>query len=156
MNTYDPGDLYESRPPRRRREYRREGESDDAWAAADQDQLDGQGADIEDLAAGYLWEDDERYGVKGQSVQRPADRAALPPPTYQGRARRSYRPRRASSLTAWLGGRGASPGSPRRGPSPASGPVQHIPYWQILLIVTLGMLALLVTVLACAAILTLL
>jgi len=155
MSTYDPGDLYEGRPPRRRREYRRESESDDAWAAADQDQLDGQGADIEDLAAGYLWEDDERYGVKGHSVQRPADLGPLPPPTYQGHVRRQ-RPRSTSSLAAWLGIRGSSPGSPRRGASPASGPAPHVPYWQVLLVVTLGMLALLVTVLACAAILTLL
>jgi hypothetical protein len=154
MSTYDPGDLYEGRPPRRRREYRRDSGSDDAWAAADQDQ--GPGADIGDLAAGYLWEDDERYGVKGQNVQRPTDLGPLPTPAYQGRARRSQRPRGSASPAAWLGDRGAYPGRSRRGLSPAGGPAPHVPYWQVLLVVILGMLALLVAALACASVLALL
>jgi hypothetical protein len=156
MSTDDPGDPDESRSPHLRREYRRDSETDDAWAAADQDQLDGHGADIEDLAAGYLWEDDERYGVRQSTTQGPSALGPLPSPARRGRARRDQRPRGAADPAGRLGGRETYPGQPRRGPYPAGGPAHHIPYWQVLIIVILGMLALLVTALACAAILTLL
>jgi hypothetical protein len=154
MSTDDSGDPYEDRSSRRRREYRRDSETDDAWAAADQDQ--GHGADIEDLAAGYLWEDDERYGVRQGTLQEPSELGPLPPPAYQGRARRIPRPRGVANPAGWLGSRESRPGTPRRGPYPAGGPARHIPYWQILLIVILGLFALLVTALACASVLTLL
>jgi hypothetical protein len=154
MSTSNPSDPYAGRPPRRRQDYRRDSESDDAWAAADQDQ--GPGADIGDLAAGYLWEDDERYGVKSQNAQRPADLGPLPPSAYQGRARRGQRPRGFANPASWLGVRGAYPGRSGGGLSPTDSTARHIPYWQILLMVILGMLALLVVALACASVLTLL
>jgi hypothetical protein len=154
MSTDDSGDPYEGRPPRRRQEYRHDSETDDAWAAADQDQ--SHGADIEDLAAGYLWEDDERYGVRRSTLQEPSDLGPLPPPAYQGRARRTRRPRGAVNPAGWLDGRQAHPSMPPRGPRLVDGPARHIPYWQILLIVILGLFALLVTALACVSVLTLL
>ena len=69
---YDPGQPYE--PPRRRkrrRDYKRESEYDDAWAAASEAGEDFDDADIEDFAAGYHWEDRDRYGIEGDPDDEP-------------------------------------------------------------------------------------
>lgn len=62
---YDPGEPYDPPPRRRRRRpsYKREGEYDDAWAAADDAEGEFGHVEIEGLAAGYHWEDDPQYGV---------------------------------------------------------------------------------------------
>lgn len=55
---YDPGEPYE--PPYRRRR-QRYGAADDGWAAANEDDLDDDGVEIEDLAPGYVdYEQDGR------------------------------------------------------------------------------------------------
>lgn len=69
---YDPGTPHEPPPSRRRRrhrDYRRPSEHDDAWAAAD-DMADEYDVDPASLAAGYDWEDRDRYGVDADRRRR--------------------------------------------------------------------------------------
>lgn len=188
MSEHDPGDLYDPEPPRRRpAEYRRESETDDAWAAADENDLDDPGVEIEDLAAGYQWEDQDRYGVRpphhpASGDYRPdplapddpaSDLGPLPESVRRVRQRTSPAPRsaRAASQTPYpdsptysrdTGGPErreifyTTPGVPRPAlPRPAYGPPSGIPFWQILLLVILGMAALLAVAVACGAVLSL-
>jgi hypothetical protein len=64
---YDPGSPYDPPPRRRRRrrrdDYRRPSEHDDAWAAADDMADEYDDVSPAGLAAGYDWEDSDRYGV---------------------------------------------------------------------------------------------
>lgn len=168
---YDPGTPYEPPPRRRKRDYKREGEYDDAWAAAEEAGDFYADADAEDFAAGYHWEDRDRYGVDGGDRTHPADwrdttpldpRATplpghtlrtSPPPTYhRDRARRG-------EFAEYYGtpvppSRRAKPRIPAAPVTPGI-PAGGIPYWQVLAIVVMSVLALLAVGFACAAILLL-
>lgn len=135
MSQYDPGDLYDSPPSRRRRRaYRRESEFDDAWAAADEDDAYDDAVEIEDLAAGYLWEDRDRLGMERDTPDdRPVALGPLPPSARRLRARR--RPPRDARVL------------PERGPA---SPPNPLPFWAILLLVILGIGAMIAVGLACA------
>lgn len=162
---YDP-------PPRRRR---RLSEQDDAWAAADQDDLADDGVEIEDLAAGYGWEDRDRYGQEPPddesgdlppSMATPLPRRTSLPhrPMAAQRYDRDYALRRGASYHRDQARRGEfgeyyGPVTP-----PAPKPVRKarpdtftwiprgLPYWQVLLLVVLSVVALLACVLACASV----
>ena len=178
MSDYDPGTPHDPPPHRRRRQS--DSEHDDAWAAADEDDLADPGADIEDLAAGYQWEDRDPHGRErspDEPIQYPYDiagdrtapagrrrwRAPIP---HSARTRQrhdrdnvyadspSYHRDRAKR-----GEFGEFVDSPRRRRESAPGPMQSlgltIPYWQILIVVILAIFAVLAAVLACAAVLAL-
>lgn len=169
---YDPGFPYEP-PPRRRR---RLSEEDDAWAAADDDDLADDGVAIEDLAAGYGWQDDDRYGQEPAEVPPRTE----PPPLVTPLPRRTRTPSRPSAARrygedyAYRQSRSYHRDRARRGeygeyhgpvtPPPPSRSKRrparpdsfgwvppNLPYWQILVLVALSVLALLAVVLACAA-----
>lgn len=144
MDDFEPGDLgnlYDTPPPRKRRRARwRESELDDAWAAADEDDAYDDAVELEDLAAGYVWEDRDRLGVEpdpldGQPDERPAGLGPLPVSPRRGRPRR-----RVVSPTR------ASRSQPDREPFPVPGPV---PWWGIVLLVTLAIGAVIAIGLAC-------
>ncbi|MBN1679460.1 MAG: hypothetical protein JW966_04160 [Anaerolineae bacterium] len=61
MSEYDPGDWYDNNQARRRRRRRHESEYDDAWAAAFEDDIPDDHVEVEDLAAGYTWDEPRRY-----------------------------------------------------------------------------------------------
>ncbi len=156
MSTYDPGEPYDGPPPRRRRrDYRHESEEDDAWAAASEDARDADGLSVEDLAAGYVWEDRDRYGVDHDAPD--DDNAALPRPHRDDPRRYTRSPsyhrdraRRGEYAEYW--GTPAPP-KPKRERSAASR--QDIPFWQILILVILVLFAVLAVTLACASVLAL-
>jgi len=144
MDDFEPGDLgnlYDTPPPRKRRRARwRESELDDAWAAADEDDAYDDAVELEDLAAGYVWEDRDRLGVErdpldDQPDERPAGLGPLPASPRRGRLRR-----RAVSPTR------ASRPQPDRESVPVPGPV---PWWGIVLLVTLAIGAVIAIGLAC-------
>ena len=94
MSEYDPGTPYDGvpSPKERRRRYGWGSDGqDDAWGAADEDDLAEDDLEIEDLAAGYV---DEPAPHAARPAQLPAAppasgrRAALAPPanTLGGRA----------------------------------------------------------------------
>lgn len=145
-NEYDPGMPYDP-PPRRRRtpgdEY------DDAWAGGDE-------GDTFDDAAGYNWEN-PAYRTRQDDLSE----AELP------RARRRSRRREYSHSydsptyhrdRSRYGEYGEYYEKPKR--DRLASPVRQesglpIPFWQILILVILGLAAFLVTVLACVSVLTL-
>ncbi|HEX3051785.1 MAG TPA: hypothetical protein VHP83_14095 [Aggregatilineaceae bacterium] len=180
MGDYDPGSPFDDYDQRRRRSRRRrtENEIDDAWAAADQDDLYDDAAEIEDLAAGYV---DDRLRpprdsmnteqislrdlgpIKG-AARRLQERTRHQPPR-QERIRRHYDPEEAYAdspsyqankrnildrvLDPISGEINYTPSKPKRGvPSNARPP---LPVWGIAMLVILGLVALLVVVFACGA-----
>ncbi len=150
MSNHDPGDLYESPPPRRRA-YGQDDEYDDVWAAADHDDQDDPGAEIEDLAAGYHWQDRDRPGARHPSEELDLGPVTLPPPR-----RGHFRPPTTPGLNGY---------APHRDPGPrrASAPTRRaprawsfrMPFWQILMLVILAVMALFAIVLAVVSILML-
>ncbi len=185
--SYDPGEPYDGPPPegagsrrarRDRRAYRRETDSDDAWAAADED-ADADGGGVEGLAAGYDWRDDPQYGIGRRPPA--ADHVALGPlPPEAERARRRVEGPRQERIRRRLDRAGVYPESPSfqrdsrmgpvevepylaatRPPGPPSGQPpgrdprkpQPVPFLGILLLVILGMIALGAVILACVAVL---
>ena len=150
---YDPGPPYE--PPSYRRRRQRKGEHDDAWAAADEDDFYDDGVEIEDLAAGYVWDDKQRERGRSNSRSRHdarynrGDVYRRSPSHYRDRMKRGeYGEYRAD----------AHPDKPKRGPLPyESSPGQNwgtnIPFWQIVILVTLALLAFLAVALACVTLL---
>jgi hypothetical protein len=152
MSNHDPGDLYETPPPRRRRDYTRPDEYDDVWAAADHDDQDDPGADIEDLAAGYHWEDNDGHGVRRRDEEPAQDLGpvTLPPPR-----RGHFRPPVMPAINGY-----APRDLPSRRVTPSGRPVSHarpfrMPFWQILMLVILGVMALFAIVLAVVSVLML-
>jgi hypothetical protein len=142
MSEHDPGDLYEPPPPRkrRRRSYLRENELDDAWAAAAEDDAFDDAVEIEDLAAGYVWDDRDRLGVERDSADDdsgdlPSGLGPLPPS-----ARRAHPHRRSVSP--------ARSALPQRDREPAP-PPGGLPFWGILMLVILAIAALIAVGLAC-------
>ncbi len=166
----DPGDINDPQPRRRGRRF--EDEYDDAWAAGDED------ADFDD-PAGSLWENpqpdareeeaDDKFSpitprrrrfrsrrLSSNYYENPAtqpdrslrdrsDTEAYNSPTY-------YRDR------AHRGEYGEYYEKPKREirePSGLPGPLANIPYWQILILVILGLMAFLAVMLACVSLLTL-
>jgi hypothetical protein len=165
MNTYDPGEPYDGPPPRRRRPYRRESEFDDAWAAADEDDVYDDHVEIEDLAAGYLWEERDRYGVEQDepASRRQPDLGPLPPSAQRFYERRHVSRRNLPHQTVDRDQLYANSPSYRKSQrntidralarldtddSRLPGVLSHIPFWGILLLVLLGFVALLVAILA--------
>lgn len=168
---YDPGMPYEPPPYRRRKQ--RYGAEDDAWAAASEDAYYDEDFAPGELAAGYVdHELDERWA-------RADDDDGWTPPPYRGRSRRrswrdqpraprpryDHRPLYPDSPTyhrdrARRGEYGMHYDKPKRGApvstySPLRERVAGIPFWQILVVVILGIVALLATMLACVSILLL-
>ena len=137
---YDPGSPYD--PPPRRRQLG--DEYDDAWAGGDPN-------DPYDDAAGYTWED-PRDGARHD------DNPDLNIPPARRRYRRRYPPPDSPSYHrdhAHVGEYGEYYEKPKRTLEPARSTGLNIPYWQILMLVILGLAAFLVTVLACVSILSL-
>ncbi len=140
---YDPGSPYDPPPPRRRR---MGDEYDDAWAGGDDN-------DTFDDAAGYNWEDPRRSAPQDDDID-------LDPgvPRSRRRYRRPYPPDSSSYYRdrAHIGEYGEYYEKPKRMESGrAYNTGLNIPYWQILMVVILGLAAFLVTVLACVSILNL-
>ena len=166
MNTYDPGEPNDGPPPRRRRPYRRESEVDDAWAAADEDDVYDHDVEIEDLAAGYLWEDRDRYGVEQEdetTSPRQPDLGPLPPSAQRFYERRHVSRRKLPHQAvdrAQLYANSPSYHKSQRNTfdralarldideSRMPGVLSHLPFWGILLLVLLGFVSLLVAILA--------
>jgi hypothetical protein len=142
QDDYDPGAPYDP-PPRRRRQLG--DEYDDAWAGGDPN-------DPYDDAAGYTWED-PRDGARHD------DDPDLNVPPARRRYRRRYPPPNNPTYyrdRAHLGEYGEYYEKPKRiAPEPPTSSGLNIPYWQILMLVILGLAAFLVTVLACVSILRL-
>ncbi len=150
MSEYDPGTPYDGvpSPKERRRRYGWGSDGqDDAWGAADEDDLAEDDLEIEDLAAGYVDE-----GLPPMP----------PPPAQAHRQRRppvGVVPRSLHQQTHWevepydKDRFRAQPPRRRAVPSDGGG---KIPVWAIALLVTLALLAILAIVLALAAIATLL
>jgi hypothetical protein len=153
---YDPGEPHE--PPPRRRRSRSTNDTDDAWAAAHEDALAGDGS-LEHLAGGYVDREDPRYGVGRRSRQDDADRIGA------GRQRGDWRIPYADSPTYRRDhglddrqirerhGPRAQPGYGSRAGVPAGR--APLPMWAIVMIVVLSIAALFAVVLACASILLL-
>ncbi|MBN1200868.1 MAG: hypothetical protein JXJ20_03330 [Anaerolineae bacterium] len=109
MSDYDPGDQYEDRRANRRSRRRRQrsDEFDDAWAAANENDIPDDNVEIEDLASGYvldetgqidrnqdLYDDDEdsttdtsSLGPLPPSARRLSKRKPVP---YHERVRQRY------------------------------------------------------------------
>lgn len=150
MSESDPGTPYEGVPSTRERQRRyggRRDTEDDAWAAAEEDDLADSGLEIEDLAAGYVDE-----GLP-----------PLPPPPVYARPPRhtpdSVVPRSPHDQTHWEiepYERDRAHAQPPRRTVPPDGGGGRIPVWAIALLVTLALLAVLALALALAAIVALL
>ncbi len=194
---YDPGEPYE--PPSHRRRRQRYDAADDGWAAADEDDLDDDGVEIEDLAPGYVdhEQDGRRYDDDGsdwtpppysrrRARDYPADRRSRydreprggRKPRAESRSRYGHRSPYGDNRTyhrdrASRGEYGEYHDERRYGEYPAKrkresdrtdypadygllGGMQGIPFWQILLVVSLAVFALFAAALACASILFLL
>jgi hypothetical protein len=166
MNDYDPGDLPNDDPLERRRRRRRqwvENEVDDAWAAADEDDIPDDRVEIEDLAAGYV---DEPTSVELAATSddpldeiNPVDLGPLPASAQRLVQERRGTPARYSTSRA----RDIDPVPEVRKPHLEPKPVYHRPgmlsgisFWGIVLLVFLGFIALLVVILALASIATVL
>ncbi|MBN1565222.1 MAG: hypothetical protein JXA10_15360 [Anaerolineae bacterium] len=165
---YDPGPLYEPPSYRRRRQSR--GEQDDAWAAADEEDFYDDGADIEDYAAGYVDHERTRQQERADAPENWQDGEQWSSSVNRARARGQY-PRRANYDRDAVYGRSPTHYRDRmkrgeygeyhtahRAPyESASGSKRglHIPFWQVLLIVSLVLGALLAAALACITILLL-
>ncbi len=201
---YDPGMPHEPPPRRRRPDYKRESDYDDAWAAADDVAGDYDDLGAGDLAAGYHWQDRRDYGpddpdprtaapldptqpprAPGEYHPPPrhrahdaADLGPLPPQVDRVRHRRAdsplYRPplRRGDPDSrsyhrdrARRGEYGEyhgpapvpRPSKPKRAPAPgyrhaARGPLAGIPFWQIMLVVVLSVIAFLAVAFACVSV----
>lgn len=173
---HDPGLPYEPPRRRKRREYKRESEYDDAWAAASEAGEDFDDADIEDFAAGYHWEDRDRYGIEGDPVDEPdipwqrsprapRDLSRDPRSSLRGanpphRSATYHRDRARRNEYAEYYGPPASPSTrtPRKRvaePVWTGTPARSIPFWQILIVVVMAVFALLATAFACASVLML-
>jgi hypothetical protein len=141
-NDYDPGSPSDP-PPRRRRQLG--DEYDDAWAGADPNNPNDDGA-------AYTWED-PRDGARHD------DDPDLNIPPARRRYRRRYPSPDSPSYhrdRAHIGEYGEYYEKPKQiEPRRASSTGRNIPYWQILMLVILGLVAFLVTVLACVSILNL-
>lgn len=190
MDTHDPGEPYDGPPPRRRRDYRRESEYDDAWAAADEAGDFDEDIDPGAMVAGATWEDREPYALG--SDDEPLDDASglgpLPPGTerlYQ-RGRRSREDRlrrrmdpsqtydRSPSYQRYQTNPGVRASWPPEGMAEtpkrkrdrlerdeddgwhAPGFFGRLPFWGVLLIVGLSVMALLAVAMACLSITVLL
>jgi hypothetical protein len=186
MSDYDPGAPYDDSRPRKRGGYRREDEEDDAWAAAEDDDIPDDNVAIDDLAGYYVPDsnkldqddfpmaaadptDDDGLGPLPPSAKRLKQRSTIPRET---RIRERYSRSQAYSdspsfrrsqrnpinwmRSQWSGGDLAEPFRARRDPNYQPGLLSHIPFWGILILVMLGLVALLVMVLALAALLTVL
>jgi len=180
MGDYDPGSPYDDYDQRRRRSRRRrmENEIDDAWAAADQDDLYDDAAEIEDLAAGYI---DDRLRPPADSMNteqielrdlgpikgaaRRLQERTRRQPSREERIRRRYDPEEAYAdspsyhankrnildrvLDPISGEINYSSSKPKRGvPNGARPPLS---LWVIVMLVIFGLVALLVVVFACGA-----
>lgn len=175
MSEHDPGDLYE--PPPRRRDYAQEDEYDEAWGAGDQGNIGHPGIDSEDQSAGHPKTDRERYGV-GSRAPGPddaSDPGPLPPPPPRHRRPNSlpadprtnpyydpdqlyadspsYRRKRGIDSPDSVLPPVKKKGIPKRKNSPYGS--FHMPYWQILILVILGVMALFAVTLAIVSVLVL-
>lgn len=178
MNDYDPGDLPNEDPLERRRRRRRQwaqNEIDDAWAAADEDDIPDDNVEIEDLAAGYV---DEPVTLSRAVIDEPVtlDSVTLDDPLEDdtisqvdlgplpASAQRLVEERRGN--VRYSGGRAHAPieqpatyqtvaPEPVYTPS-RPGRLSNIPFWGILLLVFLTLVALLVIFLAIASVLSVL
>jgi len=180
-------DDHESRRPfdgydfsRRRRRRRTEDDIDDAWAAADEDDIPDEGVEIEELAVGYV-EDPEQLEMRRDDDDLETGDLGPLPPNAERLTRRRTEPRperirerydrtqaysnspsfrrskqnlfdRAFSLFS-----GGSLGDVDAGPEARDtdyvpGPLSNIPFWGILILVVLAVVAVLVVVLACVSI----
>ncbi|RPI99757.1 MAG: hypothetical protein EHM39_05965 [Chloroflexi bacterium] len=166
---YDPGNLDDPRPRRRGRRF--EDEYDDAWAGGEED------ADWDD-PAGSLWENPR------QAARDEADEDVSPitprrrryrsrrlssnyydnPATRPDRARRDRYDSEANNSPTYYRDRAhrgeygefyEKPKRDLREPSGLPGPLANIPFWQILMLVILGLMAFLAVMLACVSLLTL-
>jgi hypothetical protein len=146
-NEYDPGAPYDPPPRRRRRQLG--DEYDDAWAGGNQN-------DSFDDAAGYTWED-PRDGARHDE-----DSGPVVPLRRRYHRYRTVHPDQNSPTyyrdRAHAGEYGEYTEKAKRGwpaPDDSSRTGWQIPFWQILILVILGLAAMLATVLACVAILSL-
>ncbi len=157
MDDYDP--RFQDDPRRRRRP---ENEADDAWAAAEEDSLADPDSEIEDLAAGYEWNDPDELFSEPPLQPRTDSRPVIPstpvtpsePPTGG-----SYHPARGYPTQGPISSEPVfDPYRPPRRPegvgvepAPHPGCLAGLPLWGIVLIVILSLVALLVVVLAFAS-----
>jgi hypothetical protein len=207
MSDYDPGDWYDDYARRReqRRRKRRYSEYDDQWAAASEDDIYDGDVHIEDLAGGYVWDEEARrrsqsdddldapldpslsdvygptpihpdaqnLGPLPPSADRLRDRNRVPRPEYvRSRYDRSMaypnspsfqRSRQNPVERVWTHLGFSEPYRPPdiRKAKPgdydaSSGPFSHLPFWGVMVLVTLGFGALIATLLACLSLLVLL
>jgi hypothetical protein len=168
MDDYDPGDLYDEYK-RRRRRFEQGSDADDAWAAADEDDIPDESVDIEDLAAGYVDESerpDMAHNTRPPVRYTDSGLGPLPPSAQRATQRRSTP--RESRIQKWydrsqiytdspsyhqsqqnpidrvlspLNGDAHVPGQ-GRDPYRQPGVLGHIPLWGIVILVILGLMAL--------------
>lgn len=156
---YDP--RFDPRRPRRP-----ENEADDAWSAAEEDDLAEPDVEIEDLAAGYEWNDpdllvqepplrrrsDSRPYIAAEPVERPG--APFTGGSYDpARGYRSLGPITSEPFDPFRPptkpDMPAMPGEAR--PPLAPGCLSALPFWGIVVVVVLALVALAVLVLALAS-----
>ncbi len=102
MGDFDPNMLDDREGDRRRKRRRardmHEGEFEDAWAAADSDDIPDHHAQIEDLAAYYVYDDEERRRREGRDEDEEENIPGVPdlgplPPSARRLADRKRQPR---------------------------------------------------------------
>lgn len=150
--------------PRPRRARRPENETDDAWSAADEDDLAEPDVEIEDLAAGYEWNDPDPLvqepPLRRRSDSRPyiaAEPVERPGAPFTGG---SYDPARGYRSLGPVSSEPFDPFRPPLKPDMPAAPVQAeqpgclsaLPLWGIVLIVVLALVALAVIILAFASV----
>jgi len=159
MDDYDPRS-----DPRPRRARRPENEADDAWSAADEDDLAEPDLEIEDLAAGYEWNNpdlldepplrrrsDSRPYIAAEPVERP--RAPLISGSYDpARGYPSGGPLSSEPPFDPFNPPTRPPDAPEPGPPLAPGCLSELPLWGIVVVVILALVALAVVIFACASV----
>jgi hypothetical protein len=187
---YDPGspfDDFDSRRARRRQrnQMMRDNEIDDAWAAADSDDVPDDAVELEDLAAGYV--DDEAMNRRPEDDDLPItpDLGPLPESARMvAQRRRTSAPVQLDQHTARDAAYAKSPSYHQSsqnvvdrvlgrmlGDTPYArteggysrelyrnpgGVLSHLPFWGIVILVILAVMALMAVILACAAMVVLL
>lgn len=178
MDDFDPNVLNDPEGDRRRRRRRardlQESEFDDAWSAANEDDISDHLLEIEDLASGYVYDETERRYGDDESPNVP-DLGPLPPSAQRlsGRRRQpreeriknrydprqayaespSYRSKRGIINKVLSGITGEEPVmpsmQPRRNPDFQPGFLSTLPFWAILILVFMGFTIALISVLVC-------
>jgi len=183
VDDFDPNMLDDRDTDRRRRRRARdfqESEFEDAWAAADSDDIPDHHVEIEDLASGYVYDESERRYGEEEDIPSVPDLGPLPQSARRltGRKPReerlqsrydlnqvyagspSYKRKRGLIGKMFSGMTGEDPMMPhlkaKRDPDYQPGFLSTLPFWAILILVFMGFTMALISVLVCVWTMTML